>query len=581
MRGTQVRRPGLLAVVILLAGCAPRSPAAAPSAGAGAGAGAGAAPPVPSCREAWAPVPEGRRAYDFAADARSTPEGNLGYQTFAERLPRERCRKAWTVLVYMAADNKDMPPYAYWHLHSMEAAFAEPGQSAASSLDADVLVQLDLLQPVGVRRLHMMRSPEPYQPDLDADDFRRSMPADIRSPIVELLAEETIPPEESLRRFLDWGVSEYPADRYLVIVWGHGLGWRPAGLPGNTYDPAVLRGGVAFDDTQRAVLDTPGLRGALAAVARDRLGGRPIDVYASDACLMQSLEVATELADVSRYVVGSEQIEDYLGFPYRTFLPALNGTAPAPPAPAACPQADAACGAAAMLPRLQRDAFLPGGLYAEVSPEAAEGFTLSAVAAGALTREVHPAMHRLGAAIAAYVREDPLRGIDLQVLLDVPRSLGAGTPGFLGGTRDVGVFLAGLRELVEEEAKRNAEGPTPAVTRLLQAITSARAALGKAVIAAALGEEYEEDRYTGRLGASVWLPHDEQELAARLSFFASSRFYDQPQAPQGAASASPPDGPWRTWLELLFTPPEPPESEEAPASMLLDLRPRLSAHAPM
>lgn len=540
-----MRRHGLLAVVVLLAGCAPRPPAPASPAGTGAGARR-----LPSCREAWAPVPEGRRVYDFAADARSTPEGNLGYQTFAERLPRERCRKAWTVLVYMAADSKDMPPYAYWHLHSLEAAFAEPGRSAASSLEADVLVQLDLLQPVGVRRLHMMRSPAPYQRDLDVDDFRERTPADIRSPVVELLAEETIPPAESLRRFLDWGVSEYPADRYLVIVWGHGLGWRPAGLPGSTYDPALLRGGVAFDDSQRTVLDTPGLRSALSAVARDRLGGRPIDVYASDACLMQSLEVATELADVSRYIVGSEQIEDYLGFPYRTFLPALNGTAPAPPAPAAC-HADPACGAAAMLPRLQREAFLPGGLYAEVSPEAAEGFTLSAVAAGALTREVHPAMHRLGAAIAAYVREDPLRGIDLQVLLDVPRRLGGGTPGFLGGTRDVGVFLTRLRELVEEEARRDAGGPTPAVTRLLQSITAARAALGKAVVAAALGAEYDEDRYAGRLGVSVWLPHDEQELTARLSFFASSRFYD---APQGSASQA--DGPWRTWLEVLFTPPE-------------------------
>ncbi len=540
----RVHRSLMLAAAVLLGACAPSGgggvpnpPQQGPQTG-----------PLPSCREAWAGLPEGDRAYDFTRDARPTAEGNLGYEGYDERLARESCQKEWTVLIYMAADNADMPPYAYWHLHSMEAAFAEPGRSAASSLDADVLVHLDLQGTEGIRRLHMMRGEEPYREDLDADDFRQRTPADIRSPVVEKLAEETIPPEESLARFLDWGLSEYPSEHTLVIVWGHGLGWRPANLPDDRYDPTLLRGGLAFDDNPGTVLDTPDLRGALAQVARERLGGKPVDVYASDACLMQSLEVATELADVSRYVVGSEQIEDYLGFPYRTFLPALNGTAPAPPAPPECAE-DEACQAAAMLPVLAREAFSPGGLYASASPEAAEDFTLSAASASLLVKEVRPAMHALGAAISAYVEEDPLRTIDLQVLLDVPRGSAGdnGTPGFLGGSRDTGVFLEGLREVVVEEAQRNGADPTLAAARLLDAIASARAALDRALVAEALGAEYNAPRYAGRMGASVWLPHDAQELEARLGFFASSRFYD---APEGLAEDA-----WSRWLELVFAPP--------------------------
>ena len=538
----------LLAAAVLLGGCS--------SSRAGAPPPQDASPEtanLPSCREAWAALPEDQQAYDFARDARLTPEGNLGYEGFDERLSRESCRKAWTVLIYMAADNQDMPPYAYWHLHGMEAAFDDPSRSAASSPDVDVLVQLDLNGPSGIRRLHMMRGPEPYGEDLDADDFRARTPADIRSPVVEKFEEEATPPEESLRRFLDWGLTEYPAERTLVIVWGHGLGWRPADLPDNRYDPGLLRGGLAFDDTPGTVLDTPDLRGALAAVSRDRLDGRPIDVYASDACLMQSLEVATELSDVSRYVVGSEQIEDYLGFPYRTFLPALNGTAPALPAPADC-AGDEACRVAAMLPVLQREAFLPGGLYADASPDAAQGFTLSAISTGVLTADVHPEMHELGAAIAAYLREDPQRSIELEFLLDVPRGLSTdeGTPGFLGGARDVGVFLEGLRDVVEEEAERNGTDPSPAAAGLLEAIAQARTALDRALVAEALGAEYDTPRHAGRMGASVWLPHDRQELLARLPFFAPSRFYD---APEGLA-----DSTWPDWLDLVFAP-APEENE--------------------
>jgi hypothetical protein len=472
----------------------------------------------------------------------------------------------------MAADNEDMPPYAYWHLHEMEASFAdldrgfggaarldraEPpsvDRSAASTADADVIVQLDLDRPPGIRRLHMFRAPVAYAPggELPSDPrvaLAGRTPADIQSPVVAFLEEETIPPEESLRRFLSWGVEAYPSERYLVVVWGHGLGFRPRGLEGNSYSPGSLRGGIAFDHSQGTVLDTPGLRGALAAVSRTVLGGRPFDLYASDACLMQSIEVATELAGVSRYVVGSEQIEDYLGLPYRTLLPRLNGTAaPAPPAPE-CAEPDAACRAARLFPALQREAFAPGGLYARVSPEAAETFTLSALDAGALTSALRPALLELSAAITAYVREEPLRAIDLQVLLDVPRGgagPGNGTPGFLGGTRDVGVLLAKLRDLLREEAGGSPEGATPGAVRLTRAASAVEAALDRAVLAAAFGARYDAERYAGMAGISVWLPHDAAELERRLDFFASSRFYAAP-AP-GAIG-------WQGWLEAVFAPP--------------------------
>ena len=47
-------------------------------------------------------------------------------------------------------------------------------------------------------------------------------------------------------------------------------------------------------------------------------------------------------------------------------------------------------------------------------------------------------MHRLGAAIDAFLAEEPLRRIDVGVLLapEGASDLQRGLPGFLGGTRD-------------------------------------------------------------------------------------------------------------------------------------------------
>jgi hypothetical protein len=448
----------------------------------------------------------------------------------------------------MAADNEDMPPYAYWHLDEMEAAFADPGRSAASTLDADVVVQLDLKEPPGIRRLHMFRAPTAYSQE---QAFGARAPTDIHSPIVTFMEEETIPPRESLARFLTWGAEAYPSERYLVVVWGHGLGFRPAGLAGNRYASGDLKGGIAFDHSQSSVLDTPGLGSALTSAARASLGGRPFDIYASDACLMQSLEVTSELTGAARYLVGSEQIEDYLGFPYRTFLPRLNGTGAEPPAAQACAGRDVACRAAHLLPALQREAFLPGGLYAQAAPQAAETFTLSALDSAALVGALFPGMGQLSAALTAYVREDPLRGADLEVLLGVDRGGGGpvhGTPGFLGGNRDVGVFLYGLRALVQREAELEPGGMTPAAARLSDAIATANEALRRAVIARSFGARYEADHHAGMAGVSVWLPHDGDEFARRIDFFASSRFYSASLSGPGATR-------WRSWLDEVFSPP--------------------------
>jgi hypothetical protein len=501
-----------------------------------------ARPPVSGarpCAQAWAAVPEAERGYSFARDAVRTPRGNEGYARFAERLPRGSCTKAWTVLLYMAADAADLGAPADRDLGSMEAPSGVPTWSAASTEQADVVVQIHRRPPAGVQRLHLFRAP--------------SAGPGVQSPIVEAFDAETVPPAESLLRFVSWGVERYPSEHYAVVVWGHGLGWRPASAATEPvrYDRAGTSGGIAFAEGRGTVLDVPGLAGALAAVSRERLGGRPFDVYASDACLMQSVEVAGELGVAARYVVGSEQVEEeYVGLPYRTWLPLLNGSAGMPAPPPSCPPADAACAAAAAVPDLEgalsaatgsaRAPSLPGEGREDAAPS--ERYTVSVLDEAALAQGVLPSLRRLAAAIDAYAREDDMRRIGLQVLLGPDRGALRGTPDFRGGTRDVGVFLDRLAGQVGREPGASGSAGQKGV---LDAVEAVRASLRRAVIAHSVGPRYRGLEWAGMSGVSLWLPHDAAELKARGDFFASAALW---RTPAGEPS-------FRAFLDHVFAPP--------------------------
>lgn len=523
------------------------------------------AQPLPACREAWAEVPQAQRTYDFARDVQVTAQGNLGYQSFATRLPRQSCAKEWTVLIYMEADNPDLPPLAYWQLHEMEATSARAGQSGASTLEADVIVQLDLERPAGIRRLHVFGAAAASEPRPGPAAFKNATPRDIRSPIVELLPEDTedaAAPEEGLEKFLRWGVTSYPARHYWVVIWGHGMGWRPrATAAGQPVPPTqnITNGGIGLDYHPGTVLDVMRLRDTLAAVAREGLGGRPFDVLATDACLMQSVEVLSELGGVARYAIGSEQIENYLGLPYRLLLPRINGTGPPPPQ-ADCAENDSACRFASLVPGEMARSLRPGGPYAEIAPDAREPLTESALDLTATGNLLVPALRQLSAALALWLAEVPLRKITLQDVLLPPQGPGAlgglrHTPDFQGGMRDLGVLLDRLERTVEAEISAPPEmtratetpGRTAAGQKVLAAIAGVRGALGQTVLMAAFGTRYRTEEYAGMAGVSIWVPITGDDYQSRGDFFAASHLYAPPPAARQGL-----EQPWRVWFDALY-----------------------------
>jgi hypothetical protein len=493
-----------------------------------AGGSVASALPATSCDQAWkAMVPQGKHAFHIGED---------DYPKYAARVRRADCYKEWTVLVYMAADN-DLTPYAYWDLYEMEAGYESGRNYGGSTIRNDLVVQLDTAGDRGVRRLHVFQAPEPYNPHLDKADFDTRTEEDIRSPVAMRVPEEKTTEAAKLRKFLEWGISKYPSRHYMVVVWGHGQGWisEKGVFAGRRF------GGLAFNSSQGTYLDIPSLKETLEGVSKDLLGGKPIDLYASDACLMQMAEVATELSGAARFVVGSTQVQNFLGLPYRRLLYEMNtGRYLGERRGSKSPSEDLPYLAAKMLPKIFKASMQPGGLQGRLAPEGIKSITMSAISSSELREALMPALKDLNAAITDFLAEDPLRGIDLQQLL-------MDAPSVQGGAKDLGSFLTLLKNSLRSvngvgvgggqgmggngggQGVGGGAAAGPAASRLLVAVERAQGALGRTVLNYALGTDYSEREQQlyllGFRAFTVWLPVSEQEHAARIADFAKSLFY--------------------------------------------------------
>jgi hypothetical protein len=114
-----------------------------------------------------------------------------------------------------------------------------------------------------------------------------------------------------LVQFVKWAKAAYPAKKYMLVVWNHGDGWKTKS-PGSQ----VLKG-ISYDDETGNGITTVQLGQALAG-----MGG--VDIYASDACLMQMAEVVYELKNYAPVIVGSEETEPGDGWDYAAFLSRVN-----------------------------------------------------------------------------------------------------------------------------------------------------------------------------------------------------------------------------------------------------------------
>ena len=127
---------------------------------------------------------------------------------------------------------------------------------------------------------------------------------------VEDVGQASMGSAECLLDFLSYGLTEYPAQRTVFILWNHGGG---------------TEGGICFDELEdEDGLTLSEIREALDALDEEVPGWR-IDVFGCDACMMASYELTALLARYNiGYFVASEELEPGIGWYYTPWLEALD-----------------------------------------------------------------------------------------------------------------------------------------------------------------------------------------------------------------------------------------------------------------
>ena len=115
---------------------------------------------------------------------------------------------------------------------------------------------------------------------------------------------------DCLKEFLEYGLTNYPADRTIVVLWDHGAG---------------SEGGVCFDETANddglTIVEINEVLGSL----EKTVPGYHINIFGCDACMMGTYEMAAMLSHHNiDYYVASEELEPGSGWYYTGWLEPLK-----------------------------------------------------------------------------------------------------------------------------------------------------------------------------------------------------------------------------------------------------------------
>lgn len=240
--------------------------------------------------------------------------------------PAAQTQADWTLLVYVQANNS-LSPFAQKNFADMA--------SIGSGKDLNLLVQWHDPTHKGIWRYKVERG----RMELDIH-----LPVNIDGNAAKDLVDS-----------MNWAVNKFPAKKYALILWNHGIGildpvWgnqsmgfiRTDSISGNPR--AHIEGithieknpfkeasakkitkkamhksghrGILFNEASKTYMNNQTLSSALSAIKTNVLKNKNIDLLGMDACLMAMVEVCYQVKNYANYFVGSEEVELAFGWSY-------------------------------------------------------------------------------------------------------------------------------------------------------------------------------------------------------------------------------------------------------------------------
>ena len=233
--------------------------------------------------------------------------------------------KRWTVMVYLAGDN---------------------------NLDSAGVIDLKEMKKVGsTDQINVITQFDRQGKDLSTNRYYIRKSGTLAKDVVGSLGETNMGDPRVLEDFIKWGIKNYPAKNYLLVVWNHGNGWddenvyrvarnmmnfnikrrgevvlpakraqkdsvsirRIRAIGGKKFRRALFNTsimkavkirGIAYDDDAQDFLDNIEMKRLLTSAKK--ILKRKIDILGMDACMMSMAEVVYQLRDSVSLTVGSE-----------------------------------------------------------------------------------------------------------------------------------------------------------------------------------------------------------------------------------------------------------------------------------
>lgn len=203
----------------------------------------------------------------------------------------------WTFFVYLHESN--LGPYALANMNEMEGSGSLPFRT-------DIVVLWDKEGTPDDVILHMEKDPIGY------------WNSEIISPEIDDNGE-VIPPgglvmgdQQTVEKFLRWGMANYPAEKYSVVFWDHGDG--PFGVVEEDMLVKSCCNGLSIWE----------IRDGCQTILNEHPEVDKFEFIGFDACLMGWMETAYCLRNVTRATVASEMLEPASGWKYFYILNYLN-----------------------------------------------------------------------------------------------------------------------------------------------------------------------------------------------------------------------------------------------------------------